>query len=409
MSTQSHSAGGERSEIKDILRVVVLAVGVFAVGTGEFVLAGLLPLLMESFQISAVEAGLIVTVFATTCGIAAPSLTALTASWSRRTVLITATLTYLVGSIGTAVAPTYGLVLLAQIVAAAGVGLFIPNASVTAAALVPPQFKGRAIAIVVLGFTAAVSFGAPLGTALGGVAGWRSTMWFTGALALTGVLGAVLFVPKQVQFDLPGTFAERLAPLTDRRVLVVLATTLVGFTAVFIPYTYIGIIFSTATAGNSFALALLMITLGVVGAAGNLCAGFLADKFGGSRAVAIALVWLAVSTAILPLATENIGLAAVAIAFYGLAAFAITTPQQHRLISIKPDAAAILLSLNQAVLYLAIALSGVVGAIGINWIGERYLGLIAACLAVIALGISVLAKASPAGRMHPKTPVSEPC
>jgi len=409
MSTQSHSAGRERSEIKDILRVVVLAVGVFAVGTGEFVLAGLLPLLMESFQISAVEAGLIVTVFATTCGIAAPSLTALTASWSRRTVLITATLTYLVGSIGTAVAPTYGLVLLAQIVAAAGVGLFIPNASVTAAALVPPQFKGRAIAIVVLGFTAAVSFGAPLGTALGGVAGWRSTMWFTGALALTGVLGAVLFVPKQVQFDLPGTFAERLAPLTDRRVLVVLATTLVGFTAVFIPYTYIGIIFSTATAGNSFALALLMITLGVVGAAGNLCAGFLADKFGGSRAVAIALVWLAVSTAILPLATENIGLAAVAIAFYGLAAFAITTPQQHRLISIKPDAAAILLSLNQAVLYLAIALSGVVGAIGINWIGERYLGLIAACLAVIALGISFLAKASPAGRMHPKTPVSEPC
>jgi len=364
---------------------------------------------MKSFQISAVEAGLIVTVFATTCGIAAPSLTALTASWSRRTVLITATLTYLVGSIGTAVAPTYGLVLLAQIVAAAGVGLFIPNASVTAAALVPPQFKGRAIAIVVLGFTAAVSFGAPLGTALGGVAGWRSTMWFTGALALTGVLGAVLFVPKQVQFDLPGTFAERLAPLTDRRVLVVLATTLVGFTAVFIPYTYIGIIFSTATAGNSFALALLMITLGVVGAAGNLCAGFLADKFGGSRAVAIALVWLAVSTAILPLATENIGLAAVAIAFYGLAAFAITTPQQHRLISIKPDAAAILLSLNQAVLYLAIALSGVVGAIGINWIGERYLGLIAACLAVIALGISFLAKASPAGRMHPKTPVSEPC
>ncbi|QJR20262.1 MFS transporter [Pelagibacterium halotolerans] len=372
-------------------RVTVLALGVFAVGTGEFVLAGLLPLLMDSFAISAAKAGQIVTVFAMTCAIAAPLLTTLTASWPRRTVLIVATVIYLIGSAGTALASTYEKVLLAQIIAAAGVGLFIPNASVTAAALVHQKFQGRAIAIVVTGFTAAVSLGAPFGTALGGFAGWRATMWFTAALALPGLLGVLILVPKHVSTTTPGTLAERLAPLADRRVLAVMATTLLGFTAVFIPYTYVGVIFAPATAGSSVALAVLMFTLGIVGAIGNFGAGVLADKIGGARVVAIALIWLAVSTVILPWTTTQYGAAVAMIAFYALAAFAITTPQQHRLMSLRPDAAAVLISLNQAVLYLAIAMSGVVGALGIQWVGAQYVSLIAAILAIIALAVSNLA------------------
>lgn len=391
MDMRAESENLTSVESPGLRRVTVLALGVFAVGTGEFVLAGLLPLLMESFAISAAKAGQIVTVFAMTCAIAAPLLTTLTASWPRRTVLIVASVIYLIGSAGTALASTYAQVLLAQIIAAAGVGLFIPNASVTAAALVPQKFQGRAIAIVVTGFTAAVSLGAPFGTALGGFAGWRATMWFTAALALPGLLGVLILVPKQVSITTPGTLAERLAPLADRRVLAVMATTLVGFTAVFIPYTYVGVIFAPATAGSSVALAVLMFTLGVVGAIGNLGAGILADKIGGARVVAIALIWLAISTAILPWTTTQYGTAVAMIAFYALAAFAITTPQQHRLISLQPDAAAVLISLNQAVLYLSIAMSGVVGAIGIQWVGAQFVSLLAATLAIIALALSHLA------------------
>ncbi|UYG04606.1 MFS transporter [Halomonas sp. LR3S48] len=381
-------AGDESS---DLGRVAVLALGVFAVGTGEFVLAGMLPLLMVAFKISAMQAGQIVTVFAIICAIAAPVLTTLTASWKRRTVLITAIATYLAGAVGTALAPTYLNVLLAQAVAAAGVGLFIPNASVTAAALVRKDFQGRAIAIVVTGFTAAVAVGAPLGTALGGIAGWRMTMWFTAALAIPGLLGVLALVPRHVAVEAPGTLSQRLRPLADQRVLAIMATTLVGFTAVFIPYTYVGIIFAPATAGSSVALAALMVTLGVIGAAGNFGAGLLADRIGGARVVAIALVWLAVSAVVLPWTTAHFGSAVAIIAFYAVAAFAITTPQQHRLMSLRPDAAAVLISLNQAVLYLAIAMSGMVGAIGIGWIGPQYVSLVAAFLAIVALGISMFA------------------
>lgn len=377
----------QRAESSGHGGVFILAFGVFAVGTGEFVLAGLLPLFSRALEVSVAAAGQVITVFALTCAIAAPVLTTLTAAWPRRRVLISAAMIYLVGAVGTALASSYTEILVAQIVAAAGVGLYVPNASVTAAALVPPERRGRAIAIVVTGFTAAVALGAPLGTALGGLLGWRATMWFAAGIAVLGVVG-LLFVPRHVGVEVPSTMRDRLRPLADRRVLPVLGTTLVGFTAVFIPYTYIGVIFEPATMGDSVHLAGLMFTLGVVGAIGNFAAGALADRLGGPRVVTGALIWLTVSMLILPLTTGSLGAAFAMIAFYALAAFAITTPQQHRLISMRPESAPVLVSLNQAILYLAIAMSGLAGGVGIGWIGAQYLSFLAAALALAALALS---------------------
>lgn len=373
-------------------RVAVLALGVFAIGTGEFVLAGLLPMLVDAFDISVTRAGQIVTVFALTCAVSAPVLTTLTAAWRRRTVLVTATVFNLLGAVGTALADSYGQIIAAQIVTGAGVGLFVPNASVSAATLVPPRLQGRAIALVVAGFSASVAFGAPLGTALGGLLDWRATMWFTAALAAIGLFGVWAFVPKNLQVPSPGGLRARLRPLGDRRVLLLLVTTLVAFTSVFVPYTYMGVIYAPATGGSGVALASLMFAGGIAGAVGNLAAGFLTDRFDGARVVTGALVWLAVGLAIVPLVTGSLGAALAVVGFYVAGAFAIAAPQQHRLIGARPDATPVVISLNQSVLYLAIAMSGLVGAAGIELLSARYVSILAAILALLALGSSCAAQ-----------------
>ncbi|MBB5922688.1 DHA1 family inner membrane transport protein [Actinoalloteichus hoggarensis] len=390
--THPPQAPSEQTSTGGMGRVAVLALGVFAVGTGEFVLAGLLPMLVEAFEISVAGAGQIVTVFALTCAVSAPVLTALTAVWRRRTVLVMATVIYLLGAVGTALAGSYGQILAAQIVAAAGVGLFIPNASVTAATLVAPRLQGRAIALVVTGFTAAVAFGAPIGTALGGLLDWRATMWFTAALAVIGLVGVWVLVPEHLHVPSAGGLRAQLRPLGDRRVLLLLVTTLVAFTAVFVPYTYIGVIYAPATGGSGVALAVLMLTGGIAGAVGNLAAGFLTDRLGGARVVTIALSWLTAGLLVVPLAVGHFGAALAVVGFYVVGAFAITTPQQHRLIGLRPDATPIVISLNQSVLYLAIAMSGLVGGAGIELLGSRYVSLVAAALALLALGASLCAQ-----------------
>lgn len=394
----SHPAARHRAK-NPWLSVALLAFGVFVVGTGEFVLAGLLPLLSASLNVSPAVAGQVITIFALTCAIAGPVLTTSTAAWERRTVLVTAAAIYLAGSVWTALAPSYAQVLGGQIVAALGVGWFVPNATVTAAAMVSPAHRGRAIALVVSGFTAATALGAPLGTAFGGMFGWRSTMWLATGLAAIGVAGIFAFIPKRTATAAVAGLREQLRLLLEPRIVAVLGVTLLAFTAVYMPYTYMGIIFEPATQGNSITLAALMTTLGVVGTFGNLGAGMLADRIGGPRVVAAALLWLIASLLALRLTTGNLAYAFAMISLYGIAAFAITTPQQHRLIALKPEAAGVLVSLNQAILYLAIALSGSIGGLGIEWAGAENLGFVAAALAAAALVLSLATQAkSEAGR-----------
>ncbi|GGZ46660.1 MFS transporter [Streptomyces inusitatus] len=381
----------------------MLGFATFAIGTDEFVLAGVLPELSDDLSVSVTTAGQVVTVFALTCAVLAPILATATARRARRGVLMLAVVVYLVGNVATALAPTFATVLIAQMVAAAGAGLFVPTAAVTAAALVPPGRQGRAIAAVTTGFTAATALGAPIGTALGGYMGWRSTMWFVAVLAVLGLIGLRILVPAKIEAPAAESLRARVAPLKDRRVLTILATTLIGFTAIYMPYTYIAVVFEPATGGSGDRLAILMFTLGVIGTLGNLAAGRLADRIGGRGVVAVALVWMALSLAVFPLATGAFVSALVMIVVYGVAAFAITSPQQHRLITLNPQAASVLVSLNAAILYLAISLSGAVGAVGISWVGANSLPLIAAALALVALGISEVGH-----RMSRRAPASEP-
>ncbi|SDT06957.1 MFS transporter, DHA1 family, arabinose polymer transporter [Brevibacterium sandarakinum] len=380
--------------------VFVLALGVFVIGTGEFVLAGLIPLLAADFALSYGAAGQVVTVFALTCALAAPIMTTVTAMWPRKHVLVTAGAVYLFGAVATALAPTFGFLLAGQIVAAVGTGLFIPNASVTAAGLVSKEAGGRAIAAVVTGFTFAVAFGAPAGTAIGALYGWRITMWLAAGIAALGITGVAVLIPRSVGAADTGGLRQRLAPLRDRRVLALLATTLVAFTAVYIPYTYIGAIFAPATGGDGVRLGLLMTILGVTGALGNLVAGRLVDRYGGTSVVLFALLWLILSFAIITVTHTVFAWSLAAIGFYGIAAFAITTPQQHRLISHDPDRASVVLSLNQAVLYLAIGASGLVGAVGIETVGAANVAWIAAALAILAIALSALGRTRTADPGH---------
>ncbi|MER5544810.1 MFS transporter [Streptomyces sp. NPDC001118] len=367
-------------------KVAVLAFGTFAVGTDAFVIAGLLPDISHSFSVSVAAAGQLVSVFSFAYAVLSPVLTVLTGRWSRRTVLITALLVFAVGNVATALMPNYPLVMAARILAAAGAALFTPNAGATAAAIAGDQRRGQAIAVVTVGLTSSLVLGAPLGTAIGNAWGWRATMWVIAAMAVLIVPIIMLGLPS-IQLGNATSLRQRLAPLADARVVRVLLGTLLAFIGIYVPLTYISAVFGPSLGGDNNRVALLLLAYGLAGTAGNLIAGKLADRYGPQRVVIAATLALTVIfLAMLPI-RSSFAAALPVVALSGIASWSVTAPQQHRVIALSPAGAGPLaVSLNAAVLYLAISISGVLGAMGLNVFGS------AAALPVLA-AVFVLAAA----------------
>lgn len=366
-------------------QAAVLASGTFAVGTDAFVISGVLPEIANSLRISVAEAGQLVTVFSFTYAVAALVLGALTASWARRTVLTIALIVFAAGNILTAIAPGYGLVLASRVIAAAGAAMYTASASATAATLAGERHRGRAIAIVLFGLTASLVLGAPLGTLIGSALGWRATLWFVAALSVVA-LPVIAYRLPRVDVESVVGLRRRLMPLADRRILVILARTFIVFTGIYLPYTYLSAVYNPAIRGSGGRLAALLLVFGLAGTVGNLAAGHLADRFGSRRVVlgttlALTVVFLAV-----PVLCGSIAPATAVVLISGLLSFSVNAPQQHEIIALAPEARPVVTSLYQAVLYLAVSLSGAVGAIGLHFADGPYL----APLAAIFVGLAAL-------------------
>ncbi|WP_211241407.1 MFS transporter [Pseudonocardia spinosispora] len=362
----------------------MLAIGSFAVGTDAFVIAGILPSMADSLAVSVGVAGQLVSAFALAYGLSAPLVGALTATWGRRTALLAALAVFVVGNAATAFAPTYWAVLAARVLSAVGAALYTATATSTAATIAGDERRGRAISIVMLGMTSSLVLGAPLGTVLGGALGWRATLWLVAGLGVLAVAAVVLGVPA-VPGSVSAGVARRLRPLAQPAILGVLARTVVAFVGIYLPYTYLSVVYQEATGEVPAKLSLLLLVFGLSATAGNLVAGMLVDRFGPHRVVIAACLSMTVLFALLPLVGGSFGLALVAVVLSGWLSFSVTTPQQHEIIArALPEDRAFVTSLYQSAAYLAISLSAVVGAVGISAVGHAVVGPLAAALVLVA-------------------------
>ncbi|SDD93346.1 Predicted arabinose efflux permease, MFS family [Cupriavidus sp. YR651] len=373
-------------------RLIVLASGMFAIGTDSFVVAGVLSQVSASLGVSVALAGQMVTLYAMSYALLSPVIAAAAAHWPRKRLLLAGLAVFVLGNVLTAVAPSIGLVLASRLIAGLGAAMFSPTATATGASLVPPEQRGRALAIVVAGLSSATALGAPLGTFIGGWLDWRATMWFVAAVGTLAAMG-VAWRLRDIPTPPPVTLARRLAPLGDARVLLTLLTTLLAYSGLFLVYTYIGSSFDRATGGDARVLAGLLLLWGVAATVGNLAAGRMTDRFGSRRIINAAIAIVALDFALLPWTSASLVTAVPALVIWGLCGWGLLVPQQHRLISITPAAAPLLLGLNSAAIYVGVSMSGLLGGAAITWIDPHALGLVGAVSIAVALLVAEWAQA----------------
>ncbi|MET9683579.1 MFS transporter [Streptomyces coeruleorubidus] len=365
-------------------RLLILTLGTFSVGTDSFVIAGILPEISDSLGVSISATGMLITVFAFSYAILSPIIAATTAHWPRKRLLLGGLIILAVGNILTAVLPTYGLILASRAIAGLGAAMFTPTATTTAASLVPPERRGRALAIVMAGLSGATALGAPIGTVIGSQVNWQATLWFVAVLAVLGAIGIGILLPAVPSVPAV-SLRKRMQPLKDARVGFTLLTTVLFYTGLYTNYTFVAESYDRATDGNGTTLAALLFIWGLGATIGNLGAGRLTDKFPTRWIISAAVIVAGIDFALMPLTNQHLGTAAVALFVWGMCGWASLVPLQHRLITINPTHATLTIGLNAAATYLAVSASGLTGAAGINLVGVHNLSLFALIFIVLGL------------------------
>ncbi|MFD7909054.1 MFS transporter [Kitasatospora sp. NPDC059747] len=367
------------------VRLLLLALGTFAVGTDSMVVAGILGPVAADLGVSVPAAGQLVTVFALGYALLAPVLAALTARWPRRRLLLAALAVFTAANALSALAPTFGALLATRVLAAAGAALYTPAANAVATALVAPERRGRALATVLGGMTVATALGVPVGTWVGR-GDWRLTMWLVTGLGLAALAGLALLLRTLPAPAAPAGLAARLAPLGRPRVLGAAATTLVFFLAFQSVYIYLATALSGATGGDAGRLSTVLAVTGAASVAGSWLGGRLVDRVGVRRVLLTGSLVAAGSFAALPWLGRSMAGALVYAVVTPLAGWAVSVALPHRMASLDPGGAPLLISLNSSALYLGTAAGGVAGSWAIGVLGGRFFPLAAAVLALVAAG-----------------------
>lgn len=370
-------------------RTSVLALGAFSVGTSAYVVTGLLPSLSAGLGISTSAAAQLATVFSLAYAVGSPLLAAMSGRWERRRLLVTALAVTALGNVLSAIAPSYWLLLIARVITAAGAAVFTPVGSAVAAQLLPPERRGRAVAIVFGGLTVALSIGVPAANLLSPRVGYRGVFALVALFALAGAV-AVRFMLPTVSAPAVVPFRRRFDAAKNPRVLVSLLVTVISCLGAFSAYTFMSPILAATGGLHGAAVSVPLFCYGVGAATGNLLGGRVADRWGARKPLMIMLGIGAVSLALLPLAGTSLPGAAVVLFVWGLSTWAFNPPMQHSLIELMPSAPALVLSLNASAIYLGVGLSGIAGGLVLTVGDPAVLSEFAAVLTMVALLVILL-------------------
>ncbi|GAB2769783.1 Cmx/CmrA family chloramphenicol efflux MFS transporter [Streptomyces bullii] len=259
----------------------LLAMAVFAMGTSEFMLAGLLPDIAFDFDVPVGTAGVLTSAFAIGMIVGAPLVAALARNWPRRSSLLGFILAFAAAHAVGALTTSFPVLFATRIVAALANAGFLAVALTAAATLVSPDKKGRALAVLLSGTTVATIAGVPGGSVLGTLLGWRATFWAVAAFCLPAALGILKGIPTgRVRKEATGGPALRaeLAQLTRPRLIVVMLLGTLVNAATFASFTFLApVVTETAGLGELW-ISVVLVLFGAGSFVGVTVAGRLSDQ-----------------------------------------------------------------------------------------------------------------------------------
>jgi DHA1 family inner membrane transport protein len=371
--------------------IFALSLAAFAVGTSEFIIAGLLPNIASDFGVSIPATGLLVTVYAFSVAIGGPFFAMFTSRVRRKPLIVFLLCIFVFGQAFCALAPSYAWLMAGRVFTACTHGLFFGAGGVAAMKIVGPQRRSMAMALFLGGITVASLFGMPAGSAIGNAFGWR---WTFCAVGLCGIFagGLVWFLlpPDAGDSEKGGSLKAELRALNHHQVYLsylVIALVMVGALA-FATYQVPALIAVSGVAQDRTPLYLMISGVGAIigiyagGRAGdwNLMPSLMAILL--AQVGAAALLWLVMPHALWM---------AFGMFISSAASWALNAPVQSRILSAAHSAPQLASTLISTAYNLGIGGGAWVGALCIDGgLGYQTLPIVGAVCSFLAVGVAAV-------------------
>ncbi|GGP53100.1 MFS transporter [Streptomyces abikoensis] len=268
--------------------VYVLALGVFAMVTSEFVVAGLMPQMAAGLDATVPQIGYLITAFAAAMSLGGPFLAVAVLRLRPKRALAVLFVVFLLGNVLAATAPGYGVMLVARVVTGMASQAFFGTAVSLCAQLTRPEARGRAVAVLMNGLMLGTLLGLPVSTVIGERLGWRAAFWVITGLAAVAALCTLAGVPDAPHAGGGGSLREEMGVFRNRRLWRALSTSTCVIGATFCAFSYFHPILTEVTGFGGGTVPLLLIGYGAATVIGNNIVGRLADR----HAVAVLLFGL---------------------------------------------------------------------------------------------------------------------
>ena len=336
-----------------------LLAGNFVIGTGVMVVPATLNNIAASLSVSVASAGQLIAAGALLMCLGAPLLAGLAGSIDRRRLLAATLLWYALWHLLCAVMPTLGTLMPARVLAMAAPALFTPQAAACAALLAPPQERGRAIALVFLGWGLASVLGMPLAAWVGGSLGWRAAFLMVAMLGVGGATALWRTLPAGLR-PAALTRADWSRALSSPPLMLCVAVTLLSSAGQFVLFSYLAPYLEWRLQATATQLGLLFLGFGMSSVVGNLLMARYIDRLGPERSVALTIALMTLSLLLWPLGTGWVATALICLP-WALGCFSSNSAQQARLAALAPALTGGSIALNTSAMYAGQAIGAATG------------------------------------------------
>ncbi|ALP35879.1 arabinose ABC transporter permease [Paenibacillus sp. IHB B 3084] len=249
-----------------------IALGIFGIINTELGVVGILPMVMDKYNVTAPQAGILVSLFALTIAIFGPWVTLLFSKWNRKWLLMSIMIIFSISNVISAFAPNFYTLVVFRIFPAFFHPVYFSIAFVLAVALSKKEEAAKASAKVFLGVSVGMVLGVPLTSYIADQFSLGTSFLFSAVVNIIACVGIGLMVPSRLeQKEVP--VRNQLKILRKPTLWLNIGSACFIFAAMFSVYSYFAEYLGEKTHMSGEWISTMLVLFGISGVAGNWYSG----------------------------------------------------------------------------------------------------------------------------------------